>query len=189
MSERRSERILIVGGSGSGKSTFGKELGKVLDIEVHHLDKYFWKPGWVTTERGEWERILSELVTKESWIIEGNYARTFKMRAQYANKIYVFEFPTVKYIYGAFKRSFKTKMKIEKRTDMGDGCEEKWFDKEFYQWMWRFNKLELPKIYNSIDELEFDKNNLIIFKNRKEVKQYLKDLVVKKGTQNSHHKK
>lgn len=40
-------RILVVGCCGAGKTTLSRELGEILRIPVYHLDRYFWKPGWV----------------------------------------------------------------------------------------------------------------------------------------------
>ncbi|HEU5138867.1 MAG TPA: topology modulation protein, partial [Bacillales bacterium] len=41
-------RIMVMGASaGTGKSTFAQELSKILNIEVYHLDRLYWKPGWV----------------------------------------------------------------------------------------------------------------------------------------------
>jgi adenylate kinase family enzyme len=50
------ERILVLRSSGSGKSTFSKELGKKFEIEVIHLDSHYWDPDWTNTPDDEWEK-------------------------------------------------------------------------------------------------------------------------------------
>lgn len=52
-----SMKIMIIGSSGSGKSTFSRELGEFLKLPVYHLDAFFWRPGWVQTphESIDWE--------------------------------------------------------------------------------------------------------------------------------------
>ena len=47
------ERIVIIGCGGAGKSTLARQLGKKLNIPVVHLDKLWWKPGWVESSREE----------------------------------------------------------------------------------------------------------------------------------------
>ncbi|MDA3838001.1 MAG: hypothetical protein PF574_03355 [Candidatus Delongbacteria bacterium] len=48
------KRILIIGSGGAGKSTFSKQLSKILGIPIIHLDVHFWLPGWEMTESNKW---------------------------------------------------------------------------------------------------------------------------------------
>src|SRR5690606_20346107 len=53
--EERNERmkkIMIVGSAGSGKSTLARRLGRMLDIEVIHLDAHYRETGMDRTVRG-----------------------------------------------------------------------------------------------------------------------------------------
>jgi adenylate kinase family enzyme len=45
--------VLVFGSSGSGKSTFARQLGERLGIETIHMDAAFWKPGWVESDDEE----------------------------------------------------------------------------------------------------------------------------------------
>ena len=47
-------RWLILGSGGAGKSTFARRLGALLDLPVIHLDRHYWNPGWVETEKDAW---------------------------------------------------------------------------------------------------------------------------------------
>jgi hypothetical protein len=40
------ERINVVGTSGSGKTTFARQLAARLDLPYYEMDALFWKPGW-----------------------------------------------------------------------------------------------------------------------------------------------
>lgn len=37
------KRIIVIGGNGSGKTTFSLELAKKLKTPLIHLEQYFWK--------------------------------------------------------------------------------------------------------------------------------------------------
>ena len=39
------KRILVIGSGGAGKSTVARKLGQLLDIEVNHLDRFYWRSG------------------------------------------------------------------------------------------------------------------------------------------------
>lgn len=51
------EKIVIIGSAGAGKTTFARRLGKILDIEVFHLDRYFWGEGWREKSPSERKKI------------------------------------------------------------------------------------------------------------------------------------
>ncbi len=74
------KKIIVIGSGGAGKSTFSKQLGNALNIEVVHLDALYWKPNWVKTSRDEWTKIVRDLLEHDSWIMDGNFGGTREMR-------------------------------------------------------------------------------------------------------------
>jgi adenylate kinase family enzyme len=67
-------RVLVIGISGAGKTTFARALAGKTGLPLIHLDAAFWRPGWTVTPRPEWRARVAGLVADERWIIEGNYA-------------------------------------------------------------------------------------------------------------------
>lgn len=68
-----SERIAIVGNSGSGKSYLARSLSLRAGIEVIHLDRLFWMPGSVSEKRSP-ELVHGEIEERKrrsAWIAEG----------------------------------------------------------------------------------------------------------------------
>ena len=60
------ERIVIIGCGGAGKSTLARQLGEKLDIPVVHLDKLFWRPGWVQVSKEEFDKLHREALAWEA---------------------------------------------------------------------------------------------------------------------------
>ena len=87
------KRVLIIGSSGSGKSTLARQLGSKLELPVIHLDRHYWHPGWVGTPQDQWQRTVSRLVQRESWIIDGNYRGTLAMRLKAADSVVFLDLP------------------------------------------------------------------------------------------------
>lgn len=101
------KRILVVGRTGAGKTTFADQLGKVLGRRVTHLDNLFWKPGWVRAFTAtEWEEEVQKLINEDEWILDGNYHNTLDMRLKRADTIFLFEINPLKSFLQALKRKY-----------------------------------------------------------------------------------
>jgi len=64
-------RIALLGPAGAGKSWLGRQLAEILDLPVIHLDRLYWKPGWVATPDPEWHAVQLRELERDSWIADG----------------------------------------------------------------------------------------------------------------------
>ena len=80
-------RIMVVGASGSGKSTVARAIGERLDLPVIHLDAEFWRPGWIESDHDDFCRRVAMLATGDRWVIDGQYSVTWAPRAARADAI------------------------------------------------------------------------------------------------------
>jgi adenylate kinase family enzyme len=163
-------KALILGCSGSGKSTFSKQLSKARELPLIHLDSLFWKSGWIASIDEEWNQTIAELVRKDQYIMDGNYSRTISIRMKEADTIFFFDFSRYLCVYRAIKRRIINHGKT--RSDMAAGCKEK-IDLEFIKWIWNFKNRSRDKILRELEEAN-EQKKVIIFKNPKDVKNYLK---------------
>lgn len=164
------KRILVIGGNGSGKSTFSKILAAKTGLPLIHLDKIFWKGNRKNISREEFDKKLEEELLKEEWIIDGNFERTLERRLQFCDTVFYFDFSTVQCLFGVTERVLKNYGRT--REDMGENCPEK-FDFEFYKAILRFNKKNRPKTKALLEKY---KPEVIIFKNRKQAEEYLENI-------------
>lgn len=151
-------KIMVIGSSGSGKSTFSRELGEVLNVPVYHLDLYYWKPGWIETPKEEWDDFNRQLVAKDQWIIDGHYGRTLDIRLQAADVIIFFDISPVITTYRVLKRRVQYHGKT--RPDLNEGCPES-IDWAFIKYGWNFRKDKRPNILTKLEEYA-DKKIIII---------------------------
>ena len=165
------ERIMIIGCGGSGKSTLARQLGQKLGLPVVHLDKLFWTPGWVSISKEEFNRVHEEAISKEKWIIDGNFDRTIPVRLRRCDTVIYLDFSRIACLMGVLKRVLTTFGKV--RPDMGEGCPER-IDLDFLKWVWNFNKNKREKNYRLLNEAEGVR--VIILQNRRAVKKFLSEL-------------
>ena len=165
------ERVMIIGCGGSGKSTLARILGEKTGLPVVHLDQLFWKPGWVSLSKEEFDVVHREAISKEKWIIDGNFDRTIPERLARCDTVIYLDFSRVVCLMGVCKRVLTTYGKV--RPDMGEGCPER-VDLDFLKWVWNFNANKREKNYLLLNEAKGVET--IVLKNRRAVKAFLKSL-------------
>ena len=165
------ERIIIIGCGGAGKSTLARQLGEKLDIPVVHLDKLFWKPGWVETPPEEFDRKLAKELEKPKWIMDGNFNRTMPERVAKCDTIIYLDYNRLVCLWGVIKRNLTNRGKV--RPDMGEGCPER-IDFEFLKWVWNYNRDKREHNYRLLNDSTHAET--VVLKNRRMVRRFLSEL-------------
>ena len=163
----RYNRIIIIGNSGSGKSFLSKELSTITGLPLIHLDVEYWHPNWEKTPKDEWLKRQTDLISKEKWIIDGNYNSTIELRYKAADLIIFLDINRLTCLIGALKRHGT------KRTDLPDYLEEK-LDFEFAQFcrlIWGFSKTGRKTIIKM--HKKYPDKPFLIIKNRRELHKIL----------------
>ncbi|HEU4833669.1 MAG TPA: DNA topology modulation protein [Pyrinomonadaceae bacterium] len=162
-------RVLVIGSGGSGKSTVAAKLGELLNLEVNHLDKFYWSPGWVEPARDEWIKTITELMDRDSWIMDGNYSGTLELRMQKADTIVFLDLPRVLCLWRIVKRFFL--YRNGKRPDMAEGCREQ-LNLEFVEWVWNYPRRSRPKVIKLL-QAHADGKQIFRLRSRSDVKRFL----------------
>jgi adenylate kinase family enzyme len=131
------KRILLIGSGGAGKSTLAQKLGEKLKLPVLHLDRMFWKPGWVEPDREKFKRDQLVWLKKKRWIIDGNYGGTQELRIKYADTVILLALSRWTCIARVLKRYLQHQGRS--RPDMTPGCPER-LDLEYLSWVWHYPK-------------------------------------------------
>jgi len=98
-------RINVIGTSGSGKTTFGRELARVLQIPFIELDAIFWGPDWSEPEDSELFSRLSNALAGNNWVLDGNYSRTLDIKWKRVQVVIWLDFSFPRTVYQAVKRA------------------------------------------------------------------------------------
>ena len=86
-------RVVVTGMAGAGKSTFSRALSAKTGLPLIHLDVHFWKPGWVEPTEEEWRDKQRDLLSRDEWIIDGNYHATLDLRLERADAVVYLDTP------------------------------------------------------------------------------------------------
>ncbi|HEX6289563.1 MAG TPA: DNA topology modulation protein [Herpetosiphonaceae bacterium] len=165
-------KIMLIGPGGAGKSTLARHLGAILDIDVIHLDRLFWKPGWIETPRAEWRTLQQRLVQGERWIVDGNYGGTLDIRLAAADTIIFLDLPRWLCLWRVVKR--RVIYAGRARPDMSEGCSEK-LDWQFLRWIWQYPRTRRPQILRQLAQLSAQKR-VIRLRSQADVARFLHEV-------------
>lgn len=142
-----SRRILVLGSSGSGKTTFSIQLGQLLGIEVIHLDAEFWQPGWIATPQPQWRGVVSTLVQRQAWVMDGTYESSLDLRIPFADSVILIEQSRWTCLWRALKR--KLTVDDLRRPDAPAGQK---LDLAFLRYIWRYPVVTHPFVLKCLRE-------------------------------------
>lgn len=160
-------KVIILGSPGAGKSTFARKLKEITGLPLYYLDMLWHKPDRTTISKEEFDMQLSEIMKKDTWIIDGNYQRTLEMRLKECDTVFLMDYPSEVCLLGAKERIGK------KREDLP--WLETELDEEFKQYIIEFSQKKLPCIYELLEQYQKEKD-FVIFKSRKEAEGYLQEM-------------
>lgn len=163
------ERICIIGGSGTGKTTLSKKLSKDLNIPVCHIDGVNYLENWEIRDKNERDKIILEKMLQSKWIFDGTYRTTLEQRLEKADTIIYLDYSTFAQVRGVFKRFLKNHGKEKEEIP---GCKEQMTWKFFWFVIkWRKNKRN--EILENLSKI--DSSKIHIFKNRRQLNKWYKN--------------
>lgn len=69
------ERVVVIGSSCSGKTTYARRLSNHLGQPHIELDALNWLPNWVQRSTEDFRSLVAEAVSVERWVVDGNYGK------------------------------------------------------------------------------------------------------------------
>ena len=91
MNIREFNKIIILGASGSGKSYLTLRLAELTKYPVLHLDAVYWLRRWESIPEDDFVTRQREMISGDTWIIEGNYPNSMEMRFAAADLVIFLE--------------------------------------------------------------------------------------------------
>ncbi len=161
------QKIIVIGCSGSGKSTFSKKLHVVTGLPLVHLDNIWWRTDRSHISREEFDEKLDKILQEKKWIVDGDYSRTYEVRFKSCDTVIFLDYSYVDCMNGIKERVGK------KRTDIP--WTEQSLDPELVKLVKNYEKDNRPVVLSLIEK--YSKKNIYIFKSRVEADEWLKKLI------------
>ena len=163
-------RVLIIGSSGAGKSTFARRLSALTGLPVIHLDAHYWQAGWRETPKDEWKLRIADLLRRDAWIMDGNYSATLPERVAAADTVILLELSRVRCLFRVFVRSLRYRGRA--REDLHPGCPEQFPELQFIRWIWSYPRRSLPRV-REILRTHASGRTIVTLRSPAEIERYL----------------
>ncbi|MEP3115803.1 isopentenyl transferase family protein [Nisaea sp.] len=164
-------RVLILGCPGAGKSTAARSLAKITGLPVIHLDRHYWKPGWIRPGRDEWRAKVQELANRPRWIMDGNYGGSLDLRLPAADTLIHLDFATPVCFTRALRRTI-TGIGTLRGTEFDEGCPER-LDWAFLRFVLTYRRSQRQR---DLDRMSMFTGDLLRFTSPKQLQKHLADL-------------
>ena len=135
-------RVLVMGSTGSGKSTFARQLAMRLDAAHIEQDALNWDPGWTNLSHADPEKLrrrIAAAIAAESWTTCGNYSVVRSMVLDRATRLIWLDYERPVIMARVIRRSV-TRALARDELWPGTGNREdfrRWLDKEHpIRWAW-----------------------------------------------------
>ena len=173
------KKIIVIGSSGSGKSTFAKKLANELNYKYISLDQLFWKKNWTESSDSEFFDNIQKATNADQWVLDGNYSRSRHITWPHADTIIWIDLPHWRVMLQSIKRSVVRAVTGEELWE-GTGNRESFFRMFSKESILLFQIKSYPKAkkrYNEIlNDPEYNYINFVRLKSHRESAAYLKNL-------------
>lgn len=150
------KRILVIGSTGAGKTTLAQQLAETLDLHHIELDSLFWGPGWSETPREQFYAQLTPQISRDRWVIDGNYSFAREFVWPRADTAVWLDYPLPIILWRLFRRTVRRTVSQE---ELWNGNQER-FTNQFLSSDSLFlfaikskkkHRLQYPQLFNSPD--------------------------------------
>jgi adenylate kinase family enzyme len=170
-------KVMVIGSSGAGKSVFSTRLSAITGLPLIHLDKHHWRPGWTEPPKEVWREQVAGLISRDRWIMDGNFGGTMEMRLAGCDTAIFLDLPRHICAWRVLKRAVSHYGRT--RPDLAEGCPEK-FDLPFLKWVWDFPERSRPTVLQRLSRVA-DRVKIVTLRSDIEKDKFLESLKLPKN--------
>lgn len=151
------QRIVVLGISGAGKTTFARQLAQRTGLPLFFMDEIFWCENWRLASDEEQRAAHAVIIARDRWILEGYAEPDIAERLRRADAIIWLDYLGWLCALRGLRRWWE--FRGRHRPELAAGCIER------LEWSYiftMFRREERPSITDAIDVLSEEERTKII---------------------------
>jgi len=101
------QRIVVVGTTGSGKTTVARQLAQWLGYPYVELDALFWGPNWTPVPLDVFRERTAQALSGDAWTAGGNYSAARDIVWGRADTLVWLDYPLLLIMWQLFRRTVR----------------------------------------------------------------------------------
>ncbi|MFH1689776.1 MAG: hypothetical protein ABIE42_06005 [Candidatus Eisenbacteria bacterium] len=115
------KRVVVIGSSCSGKTTFARRVAGALGVPYVELDALNWGPNWTECPVDDLRLAVRERVSGNGWVVDGNYSKVQDIVWPQATDAVWLNYPFPLVFARAVRRTLR---RVFTREELFGGCRE-----------------------------------------------------------------
>ena len=173
-------RFVVVGTSGSGKTTVAAAIADRLGIPHVEIDGLFHQPDWQPTPDDELGAALSRATEGDGWVVDGNYTRTRPVTWPRAETIVWLDYPKSLIMRRVTARTLR---RVLTRQELWNGNREPWTnlyrldpEQNIIRWAWTTYDANRQKYLTAQDDPQWAHLDWVVHHSPDETETWLNSL-------------
>ncbi len=146
------KKIFVIGNAAAGKTRLCRRLAQLHDLPLIHVDTLQFLPGLMLRPHQETSKILQEIASKDSWIIDGfGPLDSFESRLQMADRIIFLDWPLWKNYWWLARR--QVEIIFHPRAELPAGSKELCWSqlKKSVDYIYKVHRQMRPELLRILD--------------------------------------
>ncbi|MFK8138784.1 MAG: AAA family ATPase [Bdellovibrionales bacterium] len=172
-------KIIVIGTTGSGKTTLAKEISTKLKLPHIQLDSLFWKPNWEEASDQEFFSKIRDAIRSDQWVVDGNYSRTQSITLSEADTVVWIDLPFWQTFYQLIFRTLgriRSKQELWENTGNKESLKMMFSRDSILLWFFKTYHRNRKKYLKMMSDSSNGEIRFIHLKSNSEKKEFLQNI-------------